>query len=87
MWLQRFASNQNFLIPQLTEDGKPYGPKRYGEIAKECYLISKHTHTSYNEVLEISPMERQIILKNITDDLQKQSDQIKELEAKRKQKQ
>ena len=33
-----FASGPNFLDPQLSNDGTPYGPKRYKEIVKETAL-------------------------------------------------
>ena len=84
MWLPRFASNQSFLTPLLTEDGRPYGPIRYEQIVKECYLISKHINTSYGEVLDITPMERQMLLKDIADDLKKQNEQIEKIKAKNK---
>ena len=60
--------------PQLTEDGKPYGPTRFKEIAKERYIISKHTHTSYNDTLHITPTERGYLLEFITEDLQKEKE-------------
>ena len=58
--------------PQLTEDGQPYGPTRYKEIAKERYLISKHTHTSYNDTMFITPTERNYLLEFISEDLEKE---------------
>ena len=58
--------------PQSTEDGKPYGPHRYKEIAKERFLISKHTHTSYKDTETITPLERGYLLEFITEDLERQ---------------
>ena len=55
---QHFATQKNFLDPTLTSDGKPYGPWRYKEIVKELFLISKNIGTSYNELLLITPRER-----------------------------
>ena len=81
MWLQRFASNQSFLTPQLTEDGRPYGPIRYEEIVKECYLISRHINTSYNEILDISPIERHMLLKNIAEELKRQNEKLEQIKA------
>lgn len=62
MRLPRFASHQSFLDPQLTSDGKPFGPYRYKQIVKECYLISKKSNTSYTDVMQITPQERNYIL-------------------------
>lgn len=83
MWLQRFASNQNFLDPSLTKDGKPYGPIRYDEIIHECYLISKHIHTSYNDLLDITPTEREALLRHITEDIKRQNEAIEAAKKKK----
>ena len=58
----------------MTEDGQPYGPARYKEIAHERYLISKHTNTSYSDTGNITPIERKYIIEFIVDDLQRQKD-------------
>jgi len=55
----------------LTEDGKPYGPYRYAQIVKECYLISKNCNTSYTDLMDITPYERKIILNLIADEIEK----------------
>ena len=74
--------------PQLTEEGKPYGPTRYKEIARERYLISKHTNTSYDDTSNITPRERGYLLEFLIDDLQRQKDMYDkaqaDAEAKRK---
>lgn len=74
--------------PQLTENGKPYGPYRYKEIARERYLISKHTNTSYEDTSSITPLERGYILEFLVEDMQRQKDMYdkaqKEAEARRK---
>ena len=74
--------------PQLTEDGRPYGPLRYKEIARERYLISKHTNTSYEDTSSITPLERNYILEFLVDDMQRQKDMYEkaqtEAEARRK---
>ena len=74
----------NFLDPQLTSDGKPYGLVRYKEIVRERYLISKNCNTSYTDLGEITPLERKYLIEFITDELQKQKDKIEEQKAKRK---
>ena len=48
---------------QQTEDGKPYGPIRYKEIVDECCVISKNLNTPYTDVLNISPTERNYIIR------------------------
>ena len=63
----------NFLDP-LTKNGKPYGPIRFREISKECYLISKHTHTSYNDVLQITPMERKFLLEFLVEEAKQEKE-------------
>lgn len=72
----------------MTEDGKPYGPTRYKEIARERYLISKHTNTSYDDTLNITPLERSYLLEFLVEDLQRQKDLYDkaqaEAESKRK---
>ena len=72
----------------MTEDGKPYGPSRYKEIARERYLISKHTNTSYDDTSNITPLERGYLLEFLVEDMQKQKDMYEkaqaEAESKRK---
>ena len=72
----------------MTEDGRPYGPLRYKEIARERYLISKHTNTSYEDTSSITPLERNYILEFLVDDMQRQKDMYEkaqtEAEARRK---
>ena len=58
----------------MTDDGKPYGPARYKEIAQERYLISKHTNTSYDDTSNITPLERSYLLQFLLDDMQRQKD-------------
>ena len=62
-----FASGPNFLDPQISKNGKPYGPKRYREIVKECWFISDQLHTSYTDVLDLSYQERVYLIECIND--------------------
>ena len=66
-----FDIHQNFLDPQLTKDGKPYGPYRYKQIIQECYLLTKNLNTSYTDILKISPIEREYLLKFLADEIKK----------------
>ena len=56
--LHFFASGPSFLDPQLSNDGTPYGPKRYKEIVKECWYISDNLNTSYTDVLNLAYQDR-----------------------------
>lgn len=58
----------------MTEDGLPFGPTRYKEIARERYLISKHTNTSYDDTALITPLERNYILEFLVEDMQRQKE-------------
>ena len=64
----RFPTHQNFMDQQLTSDGQPYGPIRYKELVRECYLISKNLNTSYMDVLKLTPREKDYILEFIVQD-------------------
>ena len=58
----------------MTENGEPYGPARYKEIARERYLISKHTNTSYEDTSSITPLERGYLLQFMLEDMERQKD-------------
>ena len=60
-----FASGPSFLDPQTSNDGSPYGPKRFKELVKECWYISDSLHTSYTDVLDMSYTERVLLIENI----------------------
>jgi hypothetical protein len=60
-----FASGPSFLDPQTSNDGSPYGPKRYKEIARECWYVSDSLHTSYTDVLDLSYAERVYLIEFI----------------------
>ena len=79
-----FASHLNFLDPQKTEDGKPYGPLRFGELTKECYLISKNLNTSYVDVLKITPVERRYLINFLIQDAKRTQDIIEKNKAESK---
>lgn len=62
----------NFLDPLLTSDSKKYCIERYKELTRGRYLISKYCNTSYNDVGDISPLERDYIIGFITEELERQ---------------
>jgi hypothetical protein len=85
IFLHFFALDQNFLDPQKTDKNEPYGPYRYKEIIRECYLISKNINTSYNEILDITPTERSYLLQFIADDIKRYNDVKEQAQTKAKQ--
>lgn len=73
----------SFLDPKFTKDNKPYGPARYNEIVKECYLITKHCNTSYVDLMKITPHERKLLLNLIADEIKKSEEHIAKAKAER----
>ena len=78
----RFATGKNFLDPQLTEDGKPFGPSRYKQITKEIYYITKMLNISYHDIMEMTPREKNYFLEFISEDAKRQAAQMKEAQKK-----
>lgn len=68
----------------MTKDGKPYGPIRYREIVRECYLISKYCNTSYSDLLHITPTERTLLLEFIAEQVKKEREAMEEAQANRR---
>jgi hypothetical protein len=60
-----FASGPSFLDPPTSNDGSPYGPKRFKELVKECWYVSDNLHTSYTDVLDLSYTERVCLIECI----------------------
>ena len=69
--------------PQTNADGSPYGPVRYEEIVRECYLISKNINTSYVDVLKITPVERNMILNFLLEEAKRREEILAKQEAER----
>ena len=61
-----FSTNQHFLDPKTTSDGKPYGPWKYKRIVEECYFISHQIHTTYSDLMKITPRERMYLMEFLT---------------------
>ena len=78
-----FVSPLNFLDPLLTSDAARYCSERYKELTRGRYLISKYCNTSYNDVGDISPLERDYIIGFITEELEKQQKALEEAKAKK----
>jgi hypothetical protein len=72
------------LDPILTSDGRPYAPARFKDIVKERYLISRFSNTSYKDLDNVTPLEREYLLEFIYEEKQKEKEAYEE--AKRNQK-
>lgn len=73
-----FASHLNFLDPQFDEQGNPWAPRRYKQLVRECWYISNHIHTSYEDVLKMSPTERLEIITLISEELKARKEAMDE---------
>ncbi len=76
----------SFLDPQTTSDGRPYGPYRYKQLIKECYLIAKNTNTPYTSLMEITPTEKNELLNLILEESQKSQEAVAKIKAENKRK-
>ena len=70
----------------MTSDGKPYGPWRYKQIVKECYIISKNINTNYLDLMEITPRERSYMLEFLKEEFDKTNEEIEKAKQKVKDK-
>ena len=69
--------------PVMTEDGKPYGPFRYKEIVKERFIISKYCNTSYTDLANVTPTERNYLLEFATEECDKAKEIAEEMKNKK----
>ena len=79
-----FVTGPSFLDPQTSKDGKPYGPKRFKEIVKECWFLSDQMNTSYSDILDLSVQERFYIAECIKEKHDAQQKAIEAIKAKSK---
>lgn len=70
--------------PQLTSDGKPYGPVRYKQIVQERYIISKQAHISYSDTGKMTPSERKMILQFLVEDSRREKEALEKAKSGRK---
>jgi hypothetical protein len=77
--------DQSFLDPRTSEDGKPYGPKRYREIVRECWYVSDNTNTSYADVLDLSYIERMYLLRFIHEKQEATREALEQAKARNQQ--
>ena len=62
-------------------NGQPYGPIRYKQIIKECYLIAKNCNTPYTALLDITPSEKTELLHLIIEENKKMQEEMDKLQA------
>lgn len=74
---------KNFIDPEFAPDGSPYGPWKFKEIVRECYLISKNTNTSYTDVLQMTPLERKFVIDLLVEETTKTREAIEKARAER----
>lgn len=72
----------SFLDPQTSKDGKPFGPKRYKEIVRECWYISDNLHTSYSDILDLAYTDRLQLFLLIKEKREAEAKAMDDLKAK-----
>ena len=81
----RFASLQSSLDPQKTKDGQPYGPYRYKEIVRECYFITKNSGVTREDIMSMTPVEREYFIEFIQDEAERTKEYIEKVKQEREQ--
>lgn len=62
-------------------NGKPYGPYRFRQIIKECYLIAKNSNSSYTDILDITPLEKNELINLILEENRQSEEAMKKIKA------
>ena len=75
--LPPFASTRHFL--DLIISDNDYKMRLLQDITKEKYYITKFTHTSFIDIDEITYLERNMILKFITEEKEAEQKQLMKL--------
>lgn len=70
-----------FFDPLTAKNGEPYGPYRYHQIVQESYFISKSMNTTYSDTLKMTPLEREYILRFISDEIKKTQEEVEKQKA------
>ena len=58
-----------FLDLQYSDDDHDVKSKLFEDLVEEGYYIAKYTNTSYPDIERITPLERKILIKLISDDI------------------
>ena len=64
-----FKSTKHFLDLQFSKEDTNARSILMEELIEERYYISKYTHTSYVDVDNITPFERKVLIKLVSDDI------------------
>lgn len=67
----------------MTSDGKPFAPIRLKQIIKENYILTKHLHTSYKDLIDMTPTERKYLLEFLIEEFKRQREAREAYEAAR----
>lgn len=68
----------------MTSDGEIYATKRFDQIVRERYEISKRINTSYEDTGKITVKERALILQFIEEDIKHDNKVIEQAQQKAK---
>ena len=69
--------------PPKTKDGQPYGPYRYKEIVRECYFITKNSGVIREDIMKMTPIEREYFIEFIQDEAQRTKEYMDKLKQER----
>ena len=69
-----FASQKNFL--DLVINNANTKERILSDLVKERYYIAKYLHTSYLDLDEITPIERGMLLKFLTEDMESEKKKV-----------
>lgn len=67
-------------------NGQPYGPYRYKQIIKECYLIAKNCNTPYTALMDITPTEKNELINLIIEENKKSQEAMEKIKAENRKK-
>lgn len=70
--------------PLIDEDGNSLCPTLFETIVKERYIIAKKANISYSDTGDMSVLERKLLIKFITEELEAQNKAMAEAKASRK---
>lgn len=66
----------------MTSDGKSVGQEQYENIVKQRYAIARTLNCSYESVGNMSPVEKNFIIKYINDEYEERKKQLDEQKKK-----
>ena len=62
-----FSDPHQIIKDADTGEEMPYGVWRFNQIVRECYFISDNIHTSYKDLLDITPKEKSLLINYINE--------------------